>query len=667
MKIKLKESEKPEEAMYEQLPLEGEVAEKFLAWLVEEHRIALSANDEYLQDLSKLRRAIKYQPAARLKTFPWPGASNFVAPIIRIAGDAVKARVVNTLLGPQPFWVCSAPAGSTYGDYAKPLEKFLDIIAKMDLVIGDTIEQISDQVVYLGKCPIKVVWKYNIKKVRTYNRKTKKETWENRVTLDQAKIVPILLENWLEPWGLEESKDKPWNSHRVFMRAGDLIEQEKQGLINKGVAKKIIDKCLSQLPTDMQELGELQKQAWAEAQVIQLFETHAQYDWDGDGFREELIALWSYDAQCLVSNKFNFFWHTKRPIESLYYLRDGHNRSSADGLAQMLISVQEAISSWINQRSDNLTIANTRHWVAKRNAGFKKGDQIWPGKVTLLDDPKNDLQAVAMGDVSPQSFAQEGMLRDYGERLSGISDPQLGREFDNPRVAATTTLSVLQEGNRRFDMIIRLMRETFSRVGLMIVQLYQQFEPRFNLGDVLSPEEEIYVREILDMSPEEVEKNFIIQVNTSSAGNNKETQRQGLLALFNLIVQFYGQVLDIAVKVMGNPNIPEEIKEMIVEMGVSSYNTLKEIVSTYDITDPDRFLVDVGEALRTVKEGGGLQGVERKIEDGLNQFATENGIPVQGPLIPPPADTMQGQQMMMPPGSEVPVMPDQNVASMATA
>jgi len=623
---RLKREEMPEEAAYKQLDPESEGVKRLIAYLCEEHRRSLSAHEEYFNDLRMYRRAIAAKPAVKVKTFPWVGASNFIAPIIRIAGDAVKARVVNTLLGPKPFWVVTTPSG-TFAPYAKPWEKFLNWSFDNDLNMTETAEMIADQVVYLGKCPVKIFWDQEVKKVRTYDRKSKEVVYYTKTVRDQPTLMPILLENWLEPWGIEKAEDKPWNSHRVFLRVGDLIERERAGLISNSA--KVRESCSSYLPPDMQELAEIRKLAWADTQVLSFYETFVQFDVDNDGWREELVVLWNYELETVLSARYMFFHHGKRPIKVFYYLRGSDSRTYSDGLAQLLWPIQDAMSTFINQRTDNITIANTRYFKGKKNSGIKKGEQIWPGKVLLMDDPTNDLIGDRLGDVSPSSFTHESILRDYGERLSGISDPQLGREFDNPRVAATTTLSILQEGNRRFDMIIRLMRKVFSEIGVQVSQLYQQFDPRVELSEILSPEEELYVREILSQSPETIEKNFFLQVNASSASVNKETERQALLALFNLISQFYAQVIQVAQQIMINPQVPEPIKDMIIEMADSSYRTLKEIIASYDKSDPETFLVDVGEALRFVKSGGGVESMEQQIQQGLQQFQENAGIPAQ--------------------------------------
>ena len=612
----------PEESLYKMLDLSSPGVERLMIYLVEEHRQALSAHEEYFEELKMFRRAIKAKPATKVKTFPWPGASNFVASLIRIAGDAIKARIVNSLLGPKPFWLVSATSEG-FVPFAKPWERFLEWAVASDLDLAQQVEMIVDQTVYLGKCPTKVCWIETVKPVKTYDRRTREIVTEVRTTRDQPIIIPILLENWLEPWGTEDSIEKPWNSHRVFLRAGDIKEAEKLGYLKN--SQDIISSMLTRLPTNMQELTELHKLVWAETQVATLYETQVSFDINEDGFREDLVVLWHYDTGKPLSVKYNFFFHGNRPLHMFFYIRGSDDRSSGDGMCQLLYPIQDSLSTFINQRTDNITIANTRYWKGKKNSGLKKGEQVWPGRMFLLDDPTNDLIADKLGDVSPASFTHESILRDYGERLSGISDPQLGREFDNPRVAATTTLSILQEGNRRFDMVIKLMRGEFGKIGLRISQLYQQFQPRVRLEEILSPEDEVYVRQLLDMNPYDIEKNFVIQINTSTATSNKETQRQGLLALFNLITGFYSQVNSVGLQVIANPQVPEAVKNMIIEMATASHSILKEIVQSYDITDVDSVLVDVGEALKFVKAGGEPATIEQRMQAGLENFSAITG------------------------------------------
>lgn len=625
----LSKQELPEEALYEMLPESSQGVSELMAYLVEEHTKALAAYSDYYDELKTLRRAISARPATRIKTFPWPGASNIVIPLIRIAGDAVKARIVNTLLAPKPFWTCNHTS-DTFAPFAKPAQNLLDWAARFDMQLPEAIDGIADQVVYLGKCPVKVSWKNVVKKERRYSRKTRNVEYVTRVVCDSPKIEPILLEDWLEPWGPEPSTQKPWNSHRVFLRLGDLTERLKNKLVYSSI-DKIKDALLTQLPMDKADASEEKKLAWAMTEIIPLWETHVCFDVDSDGYREELIVLWSLEHQVPLSVKYNFFFHANRPTEMFFYLRHGDSQSSGDGIAQLLYPLQEGLSTFINQRTDNITIANMKFFKARKNA-VKKGESIWPGKVVFMENPGEDMVTESLGTVSPESFQHESILRDYAERLSGIADPQLGREFDNPRVAATTTLSILQEGNRRFDMIVRFLREGFGRIGLRILQLYQQFEPRVPLEEILSEEDVPYARMLMDMSADEIEKSVIVQVNTSTAAINKETERQGMLSLFNLIRQFYADILNVTQSLIMNPQIPEEICEMVYDMARSSYNTIKEIVQSYDIADVGTFIVDVEEAMRAVRGGSSDIGtVEGGFNSGLTSFSrlvsARTGIP----------------------------------------
>jgi len=111
---------------------------------------------------------------------------------------------------------------------------------------------------------------------------------------------------------------------------------------------------------------------------------------------------------------------------------------------------------------------------------------------------------------------------------------------------------------------------------------------------------------------------------------------------------------------MINPQVPEAIKDMIIDMADSSYRTLKEIIASYDKSDPETFLVDVGEALRFVKSGGGVESMEQQIQQGLQQFQESAGIPAQPGATN--SNVAPNVAFQPEPGSEVPIAEGQPTA-----
>lgn len=615
-----------------------------MCFLDEETRMTLASSQEYYDHIATLRRAIKFKPNTRTKTFPWPGASNIVVPLIRIAGDAVKARIVNTLLTPQPFWICNAPSpGSNFEPFAKPWQNFLNWGAKNDMDIESYVEMIADQVTYMGKCPVKVYWNHDVKKIKGYNQRTGKIQDRIKTFADGPIIEPIVLENFIEPWGICDTIKKPWLTQRTFARIDDLRTWKAQRQIYPSFTDDDFKSMISTvMPEDIEKAADLRRFQWLGVQIATLYETDVYFDIDQDNFAEHLTVLWSPLVPSKpLSVRYNIFWHGKRPIYVFWYLRDSDDRSSGDGIAQLLYPIQDALSTFINQRTDNITIANTMLWLGKKNV-VKATQKIWPGMVLPVPDPTSDLKPLELGQVSPNSFQHESILRDYAERLSGISDPQLGREMDNPRVAATTTLSMIQEGNKRFDMIIRLMRVGFAEIGVMVSQLYQQFKPRLDPTEILSVEDAAYVDAVLAARPEDVEANFVLSVNASSVAENKEADRQAITQLYAAIDEFYKNVMAVAQQIVANPQIPGPVKDIAIGIVETSYNSMRELVISYNVADPDTMIFNPVPLLEEVKETGNAEPVQSQLDQLMAGISGNGGMGAGAGGIPPEVAAAMG-------------------------
>lgn len=614
-----------DEALYRPLDPESDGVKRLMCHLEESHRHALGVYDEYYDNLKQLRLAIAAKPSQKVKTFPWPGASNFVVPLIPIAGDAIKARLVNDILAPKPFWTVRTIPGSQFEDFAIPWQNFLEWAVGNDLGIEDVIDAVLDQTVYLGKCPMKIHWEQDIRKVQGYDPVNGKITSTVRTFADNPLIEPILLENWLEPWGIGDPLRKEWLTQRTFYRCGELKQLRKQGVLP-------YDRDYEQfvtipVPGEFEAYTAERKRAWFDVRIVPVYETSIYFDIDEDGYEESLIVKWCLDhAVKPLSVKYNFFWHGKRPFRCCYYARASDDRSAAEGVAHQLFDLQAALSTFVNQRTDNITIANTKVWFAKRNV-FKKGEQVYPGMVKVTSDPKNDAIPVDMGTVSPQMFQHESVLRDYAERRSKISDPQLGREFNNPRVAATTTLSILQEGNKWFDMVVRSIRAEFAEIGVMVSQLYQQFGPRAMPEEAVGAEDAMYVRAVLNAGPSDVERFFQLHVNPSSLRNNRETMRQTLQQAEQVTQQYYANVIQVSMQVLPNPQVPQELKDLVIAIAQSSYRMTLETLRLMEITNADDIFLDPTPMMEALRDGTVEPDTQRAVMDAM---AARRGLEMGG-------------------------------------
>jgi len=175
----------------------------------------------------------------------------------------------------------------------------------------------------------------------------------------------------------------------------------------------------------------------------------------------------------------------------------------------------------------------------------------------------------------------------YAERASGISDPQLGRESQSlgSRATATGTLAMIQEGNRRFDLNVRDIRESLSIVGRRVLELNQRFRPR-GTSYFVEGEDGKFVEQVLDLPPEFSAAKLAVELTASTATINRETEKQGLIGLLGVVTQYYERLVQ-AGTVVFNPQVPAELKELVVRMSKGAKHIVDRIVQDFDIRDVD--------------------------------------------------------------------------------
>ena len=245
--------------------------------------------------------------------------------------------------------------------------------------------------------------------------------------------------------------------------------------------------------------------------------------------------------------------------------------------------MQAEISTIHRQQLDNGTIANTKFFLGKRNV-VRTNTPIWPGRVLGVNDPDHDLKVMDLG--TPGAFQAMRMLEMqalmYAERASGVSDYQLGRESNvgASRATATGTLAIIQEGNRRFDLNIRDMRDALSDVGRRLLELNQIFRPR---GVVywVQGEEGRMTEAVLNLPPEFSASKLAVELTASTATVNRAVEKQELIALMGLTERYHQGMANIAM-VLFNPQVPPQAKEYFIKASQGATMLMRRVVQAFD-------------------------------------------------------------------------------------
>lgn len=167
---------------------------------------------------------------------------------------------------------------------------------------------------------------------------------------------------------------------------------------------------------------------------------------------------------------------TRRPFVESSMIKDGTYWSP--GLGEMLIDLEDELT--VNH---NLT-TDAQQLAASPPVGYRPGSgqdgatfKLRPGMMIPVDDPSRDLRELRIGaDISGATWKEQAVLS-YGEKLTGMSDMQLGRQPDRPNAPKTgrQTIALLEEGNVRISLDTKVLREDMSGVLRHIWDLECQF------------------------------------------------------------------------------------------------------------------------------------------------------------------------------------------------
>jgi len=282
---------------------------------------------------------------------------------------------------------------------------------------------------------------------------------------------------------------------------------------------------------------------------------------------------------------------------------------------------QTTMTKLLNGQIDNVMVVNTRMYNAPLGSEIIPGEPIYPGKVWFTQ-PGESVGEIKLGDVYPSLPQTMSSILQWAEQRTGVSELRQGNITGLPsRTPASTVLSILREGNKRFDMIVSNMREPFNEMGRELMLNLAQFCPedpitweryfRATLGDEQAAEFQDVLEEIRSGGDETIEQ-FGIHVQAQSGAANKEIEKQSFVGMLQLMSQIYPQILQTA-QLVGDPALAPDTALSAYKGGVE---LLTRLLERFDIQNPEQYLPNI-QAISAVQE---------------QQQAGGPGAPAQQPL-----------------------------------
>jgi len=324
---------------------------------------------------------------------------------------------------------------------------------------------------------------------------------------------------------------------------------------------------------------------------IELYEICARYDADDDGIDEDIMVIWHQRSGTVLRAIHNPFWHGKWPYEVAQYIKTFSLLGK--GIASMNEYAQAVASRLLNCQVDNALLANTKVYAGPEGYEYMgPGTTVYPGKYFPLR-PGEQLTSIGMSDIYPSTFALLSQLQEWAEARTSVSELRTGNVSGLPsRTPATTVLSLLQEGNKKFDMIMGNLRSgALANIGKrtlqMIAQRHQQGSTRWEklARDTLGDDADAVVQ-VLSLEQAAIEEGFGIDVTATSGQVNREVQKQNLVGLAQFYAQAGAQLIQL-VQMIGDQQLM-----MRTALGIYSggRELMMRLLEAYEIQNPERYV-----------------------------------------------------------------------------
>jgi len=601
-------------------------------------------------------------PAVREKTFPWRGASNLVIPYIRTIADASAATMFGKVFAAAPrIWkIKSEDEDPVRQTWARAWDRQLNWAAagndfNFKLAMYDWI----DEIVTIGSSVMAINYRNDIRNVyfgRGSNSRKKLQSqkiewrrgpnfehaprenylWDTSYRIGDAPCV--VREHAYTQFQLEfmAQGDPAWDSEAIAS-IKNLTGNESSPSSDARAAKDRED-SRSQSASDIMRQHDVREVhidlPLAKAAGIQI--PHVR-DTDPDLPWIPLVVHLHRRSRKILRIVAEPYHLPHKPFFDGFYRKAG-SRGMSIGVSKLLMPLQEFISSSFNQASDSATRMNTL-WAKTRNPklAMKPFD---PSKPMLV----NSMDEIEPFNVSTQFVNNLPLINAanvFGERVTGVNDPLMGRETraGGHPAPATSTLALLGQSDKMTIGTDELMRETVASMGMAATILYQQFETDEDnkFTRVHGQEDADLIKQII-FPAEPIPANYLFEVVAMSPNSNPDSEQQRAVVINQMTNDYWAFVLRIVQTVESNPNLGPLGQEMALQSIRSKTQVYRKFLEASNEDDIERFIAQLNEP-------GGPNNPDQIAAIGAQASAVIGGggsLPAAGPVAGAGGGTQTG-------------------------
>lgn len=425
-----------------------------------------SSTRQKILDLVADSRRAYYQETEKTN-FPWPNASNMIAPLTTMGVDEVEPRLVAAVIGRDPYIKAKHNIGASTKQEAEQITKFDNFVLEHKVKVKELVPQLIHEQLIDGTVYPLLSWDTHTKKVRRIVADpTAPDGWSRQVqeVVSSGPCVELVPIEFV--WHDDNLNDEDWERANVIRYVGNITigdvkrraETEVGWILPDNIERFAADTILK---TTQQTTEGAQDTIYAlttNQKPIEFYEAYVKFDLFGEDQQDEnlivLVDTTNFEI-FRVREQIEVIDENIKPLRRMRFLK---RRGISWGypLYTLIAGIQLGVDAMWNRCINSADITMTPWGFIKRGMSGLRGNkvEVYPGKFNEVDNPDGVVFPNLTAFQPTQFIPLILQYISFFERTLNVTDFMQGREsaqVGKKGSTATGTLAILQEGKIKFE------------------------------------------------------------------------------------------------------------------------------------------------------------------------------------------------------------------------
>jgi len=496
---------------------------------------------------------------------PFEGSSNLHLPVPLIVAKTLHARFLQALLAVDPAFSVKARDPSSQ-DRQQVIEDVMNYALKDWANKFDGVDAALDRWLWdwitTGMGVLKQRWEVEYTKfadvetsIRPGPPNFEIDDEGNEVAVPTVQVVEeevdvtrkvfegpvfedVRVEDFLVIGGNGDPQKSDAVIQRSYMTASQLWTLADRKIFDEKVVRKIIEGGADAIIGDIadnikQQRAENAGQADLDTRIdldkYEIMETYIKLDVDGSGINSEIVT-WTHNKSNEILRGTYLYRVNKsglRPFSKIVFHRRNTHEDMPVGLIEMMHPLSVEMDAMHNMRIDAGLMANMPFGFYRPTSSIDPEIlEIRPGALIPVDNPQTDVAFPNLGNRTAFGLQEEAALQAMIERLTNVSDINLGVQSSTQGATrtATGTRALLGENSSNLDVHLRRLNMGWKHALKYLFSQLQQRIPEGLSFRITGDTGEDYWQQVRNR--EDIAGTFDFEVAPNTASSNKQIQIQ---------------------------------------------------------------------------------------------------------------------------------------------